>query len=118
MAYFFQNIPDAAARLIVVFLLFVLGVFLVAGRIPDAYKDGKSQIAAATRVELSKILKYAGEPACVECHDAEYNTKKTGYHRNLSCETCHGPARAHAEDPGENTPLLPRERQFCAKCHT
>jgi len=50
----------------------------------------------------ARPVRYAGFQACEECHGEIHNKKKTGYHRDLSCETCHGPAKAHAENP-DNT---------------
>lgn len=117
MKNFFQRIPDAMLRLSIVFVLILLGAFLVRMKIPAPYKDTKLQKETATKIEASKVPKYAGEPICAECHDAEYNTKKTGYHRNLSCETCHGPAKVHTDDPTEIKPPAPRDRQFCPMCH-
>lgn len=61
--------------------------------------------------------KYAGTEACVECHDDIYQLKATGYHKNLACEVCHGPAGKHAEDPTGVKPQIPHERKNCTICH-
>ena len=47
----------------------------------------------------------------------KYTVKKQGYHRNVSCETCHGPAATHTENPVDIKPPAPRDREFCPTCH-
>jgi DnaJ-class molecular chaperone len=67
--------------------------------------------------EIARPVHFAGASACSACHDAEPAAKEAGKHRNLSCETCHGPAAAHIENPDENKPYVPRDRTFCPVCH-
>jgi hypothetical protein len=62
-------------------------------------------------------INYAGSLACADCHDAEVTLKKDGYHKGVSCETCHGPAAAHAADPEKIKPTVPRARSQCLLCH-
>ena len=38
-----------------------------------------------------------------------------GEHKSLSCETCHGPGRAHVENPAEKLPKL--DMGLCVRCH-
>ena len=42
---------------------------------------------------------YAGKKACEECHSDEYQKLIKHEHKSLSCEGCHGPGEAHAENP-------------------
>ena len=42
---------------------------------------------------------YAGKKACEECHSDEYQKLMKHEHKGLSCECCHGPGEAHADDP-------------------
>ncbi|HAL57828.1 MAG TPA: hypothetical protein DCP63_15520 [Bacteroidetes bacterium] len=67
--------------------------------------------------EMTHPVQYAGSDVCAECHE-ESNLKKKGYHKNLSCETCHGTAKEHSEDPTGAKPNLPKKREFCSLCHT
>ncbi len=116
---FFQKFPDALLRIIFVFAVFIFGaMFIIKFIIPPPLKDTNIQWAATEEREAAKEIRYAGAVACAECHEDEYALKKTGYHRNLSCETCHGPAYGHTQDPDEVTPQAPRERKFCPLCHT
>lgn len=62
-------------------------------------------------------ISYAGSEACAGCHDEVVGLKKTGYHKGLSCETCHGPSSVHAEDPEKVRPFVPRARSNCLLCH-
>lgn len=110
--------PDPLARLIVVFLALVAaGAFVYFVLIPRPMKSVEMQWADAVKRERGRPVRYAGFHACAECHEKLYETKKTGYHRDLSCETCHGPAKAHTEDPDTAKPAIPAERSFCPQCH-
>lgn len=102
-------------------ILVVIGVAaLVTARIvlvPHSFgKYGHYRADAVTEIS-QKPVKYAGIKACAECHDDIYQTKQASNHKGLSCEVCHGPAAAHMEAPDETKPRIPRERDFCVKCH-
>ena len=84
--------------------------------LPVSLKDTKLQRKSTVETEAARALKYAGSVVCKDCHD-EYNVKKEGYHRNVSCETCHGPSRKHTENPAEVKPDVPNKREFCILCH-
>src|SRR3990170_42176 len=118
MKKFLSKMPDALVRLLVVFLgLIFVGAFVVIVLIPKPMKDVKIQWADAVKREQAMPVQYAGFHACAECHDKIYEKKKTGYHKDLSCETCHGPAKAHTQDPDKFKPAIPKERSFCPLCH-
>lgn len=65
-------------------------------------------------------------PACVKCHVTGFD-KPGGYVdqeltpelEGVQCEVCHGPAAAHAENPGDRKSLIvdPGEAS-CRECHT
>lgn len=73
--------------------------------------------AAAMARERAIPVKFAGTALCQECHGDVAEKKAAGFHKNLSCEGCHGPAAAHAEDPSAGKPEIPRDRRFCPVCH-
>lgn len=73
--------------------------------------------ADAVEVVRAQPIQYGGAKVCAECHDDVEATKASGFHRNLSCEVCHGPAAAHADDPGAFKPSAPRQRGLCPLCH-
>jgi hypothetical protein len=58
---------------------------------------------------------WAGKAACVECHTDHAEKLAKGEHKTLSCETCHGPGRAHVEDWAVNLPKL--NMSLCVRCH-
>ena len=68
--------------------------------------------------EIRKLpISYAGVTACADCHDDIVQKKSLGYHRNVACEVCHGPAAGHIEDPTAIKPPAPRQREGCPLCH-
>jgi hypothetical protein len=118
MVKFPEKIPDSLARLLVVVLaLAALGAFVVFVLIPRPMKDVRFQWAEDIKRERARPVQYAGAGVCAECHDEIHASKRSGYHRDLSCETCHGPARGHADDPEKVRPVVPTGRAFCPQCH-
>jgi hypothetical protein len=110
-------LPDAMLR-----LSLALGLLLAAGFVarylaPPSLKQHDLQIAAAAEREAAREPVYAGAPVCLDCHADQVTAKAQGYHRNVSCETCHGPVTTHLENPVEVKPPAPRDRRFCPTCH-
>lgn len=58
---------------------------------------------------------FAGRKACDECHSEVLQKVAKYEHKTISCETCHGPARTHAEDPDVRTTKWNDTR--CIRCH-
>jgi hypothetical protein len=116
MKNFLGKIPDPLLRIIIILAVLVVAVLSVRALLPPYLKDTAIHVQTTIEREMARPVRHAGSEACADCHD-QYNKKKTGYHRNLSCETCHGPAKEHAEDPSEKKPFLPKLREFCVRCH-
>ena len=51
------------------------------------------------------------------CHEDEAPSRDKSFHRNLSCEGCHGPGRGTPRTPTALKPPAPRDRKFCPVCH-
>lgn len=116
MNKFLQKVPESLQRLLIVFVLLLVIVFIVRAMLPPALKSTDIHETKTIEREMAKEIKYAGSEVCANCHD-QYNVKKNGYHKNLSCETCHGPAKAHSENPTDIKPAIQRLREFCTRCH-
>src|SRR3990172_8708140 len=86
----FAKVPDALARLLIVFAV-VIGVTFVVVKFvtPPRFKDTNLQWADTVRRENAKPVRFAGAVACADCHAEVVAEKRKGYHRDLSCETCH-----------------------------
>jgi hypothetical protein len=113
-----KKLPEQVTRIIIIVIFFIV-VFLAARFlfVPDDFGEhGHYQTSAVDRI-IAAELKYAGQVICNDCHDDIYETKSKGYHQNVSCEVCHGPAAAHTEDPEEIVLPAPRERAYCPLCH-
>jgi hypothetical protein len=114
-----EKFPDSVIRLVIVIAVFSALIILIrAFVIPSELKEVGSQRTSVIERELAKDIHYAGSRSCGDCHEDEYELKNNGYHGDLSCELCHGPASAHAEDPTEVALSAPRERKYCSLCHT
>lgn len=117
MSHDASKVPEPVRRLLALVAVLIGGAGTVYFMLPSSMTDTVQTIAAATDHEASRDISYAGAGACAECHEDEVATKAGGYHRNVACETCHGAAYEHTQDPMEVKPPAPRDRQFCPTCH-
>lgn len=117
MKQFLTRFPDALIRVLVVFIIAIGGVLIIRSLLPSHLKNTAIHIQSTIDSEMVKPVHYAGSAICADCHE-EVRVKKAGYHKNLSCETCHGPVQEHTENPSEVKPKAPRKREFCSVCHT
>lgn len=62
-------------------------------------------------------LSYAGRALCESCHEEVVEARQASKHARLSCEICHGPQAAHADDPSSEVPELPEATPLCRTCH-
>jgi hypothetical protein len=60
-------------------------------------------------------LVFAGKKACDECHSEVLKTLSKADHKTLSCEGCHGPGQAHADNPDVKMGVL--HFSHCMRCH-
>jgi hypothetical protein len=101
--------------------LFVVGLvlFLTVRTVlvpADFGKNGHYR-AGAIDDNAARPVVYGGRAVCADCHGAVVTARAGGEHERIGCETCHGPAAAHAEDPTSGSPELPDPRVLCAGCH-
>jgi DnaJ-class molecular chaperone len=112
------RIPEQIRRLAVV--IGVLATIVLVTRfvlIPRSLVSSEIHVTSAVAREIAKPVKFAGSTACQDCHDDVVAKKAKGFHKNLACEGCHGPAAKHADDPSSGKPPAPRDRKFCPACH-
>lgn len=70
---------------------------------------------AALEEIASRDPLFAGADACDECHSEVRDTLGKYEHKRIGCESCHGPARAHGDDPDVATAKL--SDATCVRCH-
>lgn len=58
---------------------------------------------------------YVDTARCNTCHQDKYATWQQAKHSTVSCETCHGPGRAHIE--AQARPIVDNSREACGVCH-
>lgn len=58
---------------------------------------------------------FAGRKACGDCHSDKLELLLKHEHKTLSCEGCHGPGQAHAEDP--DVEISKSNYGVCLRCH-
>ena len=113
-----HRIPEQVTRILPLLVLII--ALIVAARsflIPADFGDYGHFRAAAIEEAVAIELVYAGRAVCNDCHDDLVDIKAGGFHRNVACEVCHGPAAAHVEDDEAVELRLPRGRGYCPLCH-
>jgi hypothetical protein len=118
MNFFNKKIPEQVTRLSI--LLIILIVFFIIVRswlVPPDFGEYGHYRTSAIDENISQEIIYAGQDICYDCHDEVVESKSLGYHKNIACEVCHGPAANHTDDPEEFVLEAPRERGYCPICH-
>ena len=118
MILFQKKVPEQVTRLSVLLILLIVAfIFLRTTLVPpDFGKFGHYRASAIDEI-VSQEMKYAGHEICYDCHDDIVEIKSVGYHKNVACEVCHGPAAIHSDDPDELELKAPRGRGYCPLCH-
>ena len=104
-----------------VVLLAGICLFLVirTALIPKAFGQYGHYSPGALDAIRQRPISYAGQEACVLCHEGEGKERATGKHAHVACEACHGPLAGHAnaDDPAAHKPALPDVANLCRRCH-
>jgi len=112
------KIPGPVIRIAVLFVAAIVILIVVRQLfVPESFGRLGHYRADAVDVVANQEIRYAGLQACAECHTDEAEIKAASYHRGLSCEGCHGPAKDHVDDPTEQVPIVPTGRETCLRCH-
>ena len=100
-------------------LIAALGLFLVirGAVVPKAFGQYGHYRPGALDMVRQKPIAYAGQEACVMCHEDQAKVRAEGKHARVACEACHGPLAKHADDPGAVVPKRPDVAVLCARCH-
>jgi hypothetical protein len=71
--------------------------------------------AGALQENRAEPVSFAGQDACLTCHD---DARRGGKHAAVRCEACHGALARHAsaEDPTAVKPERP-DASLCLRCH-
>jgi hypothetical protein len=101
------------------FLAVFICIFLVARHflVPESFGKYGHYRANSLEDNAAFPVHYAGKSVCIDCHDTEASLLASDKHAGLSCEVCHGPGAAHADDQEKNILIKPGTRDFCGKCH-
>jgi hypothetical protein len=114
-----RRVPQQVTHLALVFLIAAVAYVIARSfLVPPTFGELGHYRADAVREIAARPIKYAGKDACVACHEEESTQQYKGPHQNVSCEDCHGPSQAHADNFAEAPkPVKPAEREYCPYCH-
>ncbi len=112
------KMPPQIVRLVLLTLV-VVGSYGVARRllVPPSFGEyGWFRGAAIAELAQTKPV-LAGMKSCDECHSEILQTLAKHDHKTLSCESCHGASRTHADDPDTKPPKVKFADSDCLRCH-
>lgn len=55
---------------------------------------------------------------CAGCHKDAFQVVSSANHGKMDCQTCHGPAAKHTENPGSGQPRIEKATALCLSCHS
>ncbi len=112
-----------------ILLLYIAGILIFfAARavfVPPSFGE-LGHYRADSIEEIAKIQTKVGENfECFNCHVNEYVSWSVGKHKGISCMSCHGLLKAHAENPEKHEAkddilgynAYPSVTEFCMSCH-
>jgi hypothetical protein len=91
-------------------------LILRAAVVPESFGELGHYRADALEENRMRPIRFSGQQACADCHPDVVEQRSKGRHSIVSCETCHGPLAAHAQDPAAVRPAALPAR-LCAGCH-
>ncbi len=113
----------------------VLGIWLISGTLLTAIgKTDDVQTSAVNTAPTPNPDEYVGTETCAACHDEAFKSFSDTKHAKLAgvkdwkdkvqgCESCHGPGKAHSEDPTTTNILSFKNKnakqisETCLACH-
>ncbi|MBI5399083.1 hypothetical protein HZB07_00505 [Candidatus Saganbacteria bacterium] len=114
----FDSDSEHIKRLLIVIVAVVLGfVTMRLLFIPRDFGKYGHFRAGSLQENMDRPQNYAESAACQYCHEKNYTTWSNSRHKTVNCETCHGPANKHTEDPSAVKPTKPHARKDCLICH-
>jgi hypothetical protein len=112
-------IPPQLTRLTIAFAVFI-SLFLLLRHflVPETFGQYGHYRGASLIDNAAVEIHYAGQKACMECHQDIEDLKVQDVHSGIHCEICHGPGQKHVIS-GEATDIFkPSGREFCGRCHS
>lgn len=112
-------IPPQLKRLALAFAIFISAFLIIRHTlVPKTFGQYGFYRGASLEEIAQTSLKYAGQKACLDCHQDIDDLKQQDVHSEIHCETCHGPGQKHSEN-GDTTLLeKPVSRESCGICHS
>lgn len=119
----------------------VLGIFtillftwLISGTLSTAFGSSNSMSDSPNAAPTPDPNQYVGSQACATCHDEQFKSVAGTKHGKLDnvagwkdkvqgCESCHGPGKAHSEDPSIKNIISFKNKnskeisETCLTCH-
>jgi|YelNatPaOPRAMG01_1025707.scaffolds.fasta_scaffold194229_2 hypothetical protein len=108
-----RKLPPQLIRLVILTVA-ILGLYGLARFFLTPPSFGELGFYRALALEEATLRSpvFAGQKACDECHSDTIKKVAKAEHKTVSCESCHGPGRAHVENPEVKMGAI-----FCVRCH-
>lgn len=111
------KLPPQIVRLVILTIA-IVGSYVVARQIftPKSFGQYGHYRGDALMEIASRQPIYGGKKSCNECHSEVLDKLAKYEHKTISCESCHGPSKAHGDDPDHHDAKKPTS-DLCLRCH-
>jgi hypothetical protein len=111
------KLPPQIVRLVIL-TIGIVGSYVVARQIfmPKSFGQYGHYRGDAIMEIAAREPRFAGKKSCNECHSEVVEKLAKFEHKKISCETCHGPLKAHGDDPDNHDAIKPTS-DLCLRCH-
>jgi hypothetical protein len=111
-------IPPQIPRLTLAFAIFIACFLLLRSLlVPETFGQYGHYRGDSLTDNANQELHYAGQQACLECHQDIEDAKLSDLHSTIHCEICHGPGQKHVVSGESSEIIKPNSREFCGSCH-
>jgi hypothetical protein len=112
----FLNMPPQIIRLVLLTIAIICIYFCARYLLtPQSFGQYGHYRGNALQEIAAREPFWAGRKTCDACHGEIVQKLAKAEHKGLSCETCHGPSKAHVENPEVKLPKLSYSQ--CVRCH-
>ena len=111
------KLPPQIVR-IVILTIGIVGSYVVARQIfmPKSFGQYGHYRGDAISENAAREPHYGGQKSCNECHSEVLVKVAKFEHKTVSCESCHGPNKAHGDDP-DHKDAVKLSSDHCLRCH-
>lgn len=103
---------------LILITVLVVFAFVRQSQVPASFGQyGRFRGDSISEAASKKIIFAGSSKDCSGCHQQVIAATSRGKHGDMDCQSCHGPAARHLDNPGVWSPVVKGDEELCASCH-